>query len=173
MTKVISFLMLALVLLGFLGAITIIMHGDMEQLKVENQKLSRELSQLRSNYQTIVRERDEARTENASLNAQFNTLQTAYLAENQARLKAESDVATYKSMVINMAKNVQTVPSAACLPAEQQAVKPEELLLSNIAPISASSLITLAVAIVVVSMINHSRRQKKLKTLPTRLKNFP
>lgn len=158
--KVIFSLMLPLVLLGFLSSTTMNMYGNMEQLKDENQKLSHELSQLRSNYQAVAQERDALRAEHENLKYQFNSIQTAYLTENQARLKAESDAATYKDMVFNLANHVQTGFPAACVPEEQQAIqpKPGEILLSNIAPLGAGSLIML---VVIGIMTRHYRMRRR------------
>ena len=172
MAKVILIVVLIPVLLGFLLSNTINMHGDMEQLKVENQTLSQELGQLRSQYQMLVQERDALLAENANLTYQFNTIHTAYLAENQARLQAEAYLETYKGMVVNMSSNVQTVSPLACVPAGQQARKTDELFLSTIAPVGASSLVTLAIVSIVVAMINDSRKQKKLRSLPPQIRNL-
>ena len=172
MVKVILILMLPLVFLGFLMSNTIDMHGEMQQLKVENQQLSHELSQWRSHYETMVQERDALLAENANLKYQFNAIQTAYLTENEARLKAESELETYKSMVLNLTNNTGAVSPAACVPVEGQAMQPEKLLLSAIVPVGASSLITLAVVGLVVAMINYSRKQKKLRNLPPQIKNL-
>lgn len=172
MSNAISRLMLALVALGFLASTTMNMYGDVKQLEAENQKLSHELGQLRAQKEAIVQERDALLTENANLEDQLNAMQTAYQAENQARLKAESDVETYKGMLLDTANNVQTVSPSACAPADQQTTMPEALLLSTIAPVGASSLITLAVVGLVVTMINYSRKQKKLRSLPPQIRNL-
>lgn len=172
MAKVILILVLIPVLLGFLLSNTINMQGDMQQLKDENQKLSYELSQLRSQYQTLVQERNAVLAENGNLNYQFNAIQTAYLVENQARLKAEAEVETYKGMILNMSSNVQTVSHSACVPNGQQAIQTEELFLSTIAPAGASSFVTLAIVGLVVTMINHLRRQKKLRNLPPQIRKL-
>jgi regulator of replication initiation timing len=167
MVKVISILVLIPVLLGFLLSNTMHMYGDLQQLQDENQKLSHELSQLRSNYGAIVEERDALLSENANLKYQFDAIQTAYLTENQARLEAEADLETYKGMVVKPAGSVQTVSSSACTPAVT-----DEVFLSMIAPMSASSLATLAIVGMVAAMINYARRQKKLGHLPPQIRNL-
>ena len=178
MEKVIVVLVLILmpvlipILLGFLLSNTITMQGDMEQLKAENQNLSQELSQMRSEYQAMVQERDAVLAEYESLKYQFVSIQAAYLAENQARLKAEADVAAYQNMLIPVMGNVQTSLPSACLPAGEEAAQPEELLLSTIVPAGASSLLTLAAAGLVTAMIQHARRQKKLRRLPAQIRNL-
>jgi len=48
MSRVILILIVALVLLGFLSAVTMNMRADMERLRAENQKLSSDLNQLRA-----------------------------------------------------------------------------------------------------------------------------
>jgi regulator of replication initiation timing len=172
MSNAISRLMLALVVLGFLASTTMNMYGDMKRLEAENQKLSHELGQLRSQYETIIPERDALLADNANLKSQFNAIQTAYLAENQARLKAESDVETYKGMVLNMANDGQAVSPAACAAVGPQVMNPEALVLSTIAPVGVSSLITLAVVGLIVAIINYSRKQKKLRSLPPQIRNL-
>jgi regulator of replication initiation timing len=168
MSNAISRLMWALVALGFLASTTLSMYSDMKKLEAENQKLSHALSQLRSNNETILQESDTLRAENENLKYQFNAMQTAYLTENQARLKAEADLETYKGMVLHTNNNVQTGSPIACVPAERHTVKPEELLFSNIAPVGTSSLATLAM----VGLINYSRKQRKLRNLPPQIRNL-
>jgi hypothetical protein len=172
MAKVILILVMIPVLLGFLLSNTINMHGDLQQLKDENQRLSQELSQLHSYYGAIVQEHDALLTENANLNYQFNAIQTAYLTENQARLKAESELETYKGMVLNLPDNVQNISPLACGPGGQPARMPEELVLSTIAPVGAGSLVTLGIVCLVMAMIKHSRKQRKLRNLPWQIKNL-
>lgn len=172
MAKVILILVLIPVLLGFLLSNTINMYGDMQQLKGENQKLSDELSQLRSHYQTLVQERDAVLAENGNLNYQVNAIQSAYLVENKARLKADAEVEAYKGMILNLANNGQTVSHSACVPDVQQGIQTEELLPSTIAPAGASSLVTLAIVGLVEAMINHLRKQKKLRNLPPQIRKL-
>ena len=172
MSNTFSRLMLALVLLGFLASTTMNMYGDLQQLKDENQKLSQELTQLRSNYGAVEQERNAMQAENADVHRQLDAFRNAYLSENQARLKAESDAANYKGMILNMAKNIQVVPPTVCLPAKQSAKRPEELLFSSIIPIGTGSLITLAMIGLVVALINHSRKQKKLRNFQTPVKKL-
>jgi hypothetical protein len=175
MSKVIAFLfffVVALIVLGVLGTNLVYMYRDMEQLKVENQTLSYQLGELRTQYQNLVLERDTAVAESVNLRDQLNVLQSAYASENQARLQAESDAATYQNMVFNMSKNVQVASPLACLPAEQQTTAQGELLLSNVAPIGAGSFISLAVAGLLLAMINHARKQRKLRSLPARIRQL-
>jgi regulator of replication initiation timing len=172
MVKVILILVLIPGLLGFLVSNTINMHGDLQQLQAENQKLSHELSQMRSHYGAMVQERDVLLAENANLRYQFDAIQTAYLTENQARLQAEADLETYKGMVLNLSNNAQTASAPACVPAGQQARMPGELLLSALAPVSLSSLFTLAIVGLIAAMINHSRKQKKLRSLPPQIRKL-
>lgn len=172
MSQAISRLMWALVALGFLASTTMNMYGKMKKLEVENQKLAHELNQLRAQYETIVQERDALLAENANLKYQFNTIQTAYLTENQARLKAESDLETYKGMVLNMNNDVQTVFAATCTPTEKQAAKPEELLLSNIAPVGVSSLGVLTIAGLVVALIDYCQKHRRSRNVPAPIRHL-
>jgi regulator of replication initiation timing len=172
MSNAISRLMVALVALGFLASTTINLFSDMKQLEAENQKLSYELSQLHSQHEAIIQERDALLAENANLKDQFNAIQTAYLTENQARLQAEADVETYKGMILNMSNDVQTESLSTCVPVPHQARKPEELLLSGIVPIGASSLITLVGIGLIAAMINYFRKQKKLRSLPPQIRSL-
>lgn len=172
MAKVIFLLMSPLVLLGGLIYKTVDMHGEMQQLKVENQQLSHELSQLRSNYEKIAQEHSTVLAENANIKSQFNAMQTAYLAENQARLKAESEIETYKNLLLNQGDNMLASSPSACVPAEGQGMKPEQALLSTIAPVGAGSITTLVTLRVLAAIVNYSRKQKKLRSLPPQIRNL-
>jgi hypothetical protein len=168
MSKPISTLVFALVLLGFLIATTMFMYGDMEELKNENRELSGELKQLKSDYDATIHQRDTLKAENADLHSKLNLTQNAYIAENQARLKAESEAAIYKNMAVNMANNIQTSTELACTPMEKWAAN-SEVLLSSAIPASTSSLITLTMVGLVAYVTNRYQRRKKLKNLPARL----
>jgi regulator of replication initiation timing len=161
MSKALSMFILTLVLLGFLISTTVNMFGDMQQLTTENQKLSSEVTQLHANYETLVQERDTLKAENTELRTKLDAVQKVYVIENQARIKAESDVATYKKMMTNMVNNVQTLSPSICTQTEQQASYFGKVLSSDIVPLGAGSLVTLSIAILIVIRINHHRRHKK------------
>jgi len=161
MSKAFFILVFALVLLGFLISTTINMYNDMEQLKADNRKMLDEVTQLRSDYLVTAQERDTLKAEKAESNTKLIELQHAYTNEVQARLKAESDTAIYKGMMVDMINNAAATPKLSCTPPEEQATNPENLILSGIVPVGAGSLVILAMASLVVIIINHHRKHKK------------
>ena len=171
MSKAFFMLMFALVLLGFLMSTTMNMSSEIEQLKADNQKLAFELNQLRSGYEALAQENDALKVQNANLNSKFEALQTAYVTENQARLKAELELANYRSMVANMANNVQTTAPSICPPAPQQITNSDKLLSSELVPAGAASLVGLAMASLILILNNLHRKQKKSKSLPSQLRS--
>lgn len=161
MQKSFFLLVFVLVLLGFLASTSINMYNDMEQLKEDNQKLSSDLTQLRANYETISQERDRLKSNNTDLNNKFEALQTAYNAENQARLKAEADTEIYKGMMVNMMNNVPATSTLTCKSAEGQATSPENIFLSGIVPVGAGYLVLFAAVILFVAGKYHTRKNRK------------
>lgn len=150
-------LMFALVLLGFLISNSINMYNDLEALKAESQNTSRELEQLQSDYKALSEERDALNGEIANLNSKLSEVERAYVAENQARLKAEGDSAIYKGMMSNMMGANPSYSIKACVPQEKQASTQNNQLLSGILPIGTSSIIGL----LVVSLLLISRQRTK------------
>jgi len=171
MSKAFFVLMLALVLLGFLMSTTMNMSGEIQQLKTDNQKLAFELNQLRSSYEALAQENGALKTQNADLNSKLEAVQTAYTVENQARLTAESELANYRSMVANMANDVQMTTPSICAPAQQQLTNAGTLLSSQIVPAGAGSLAGLIVATIIMILINLPQRQKKPRGLPSPLRS--
>jgi len=168
MSKSISTLVFALVLLGFLIATTMFMYRDMEATKNENQKLLTDLVQLKSDYEATIYQRDTLKTENADLLNKLGLAQSVYIEEHQARLKAESEVATYKSLAMNIANNIQTPAELACSATDNWTPN-SRVLSSSIIPASTGSLITGTLVGFVAYITHYYQRRKRLKSLPTRL----
>jgi|GEM_PF-4934928 len=161
MQKAFYLLVFMPVLLGILIATSIYMFNDMEQLKVDNQRLSSDLAQLRGNYEAIAQERDGLKANYAELSNKFETLQTAYVAENQARLKAEADAAIYKGMMVNMMEAAPATSPLAYKPAEKQTTNPEKIFLSGIVPVGTGSLAFLGMVSVFMVVKHHIQKNKK------------
>lgn len=166
MSKALSILMLALVFLGFLISTTMNMYNDMEQMRAENQKLARELTQIQSAYEILVKEKDALVSENAGLNLRINALQNVYEEVNKARLRAEAEAASYQNMVANISNNVQTKTPPACTLQSQQSDGSEKFLVSSIIPIGAGSLITLVMVGLALFPSSRPKRKSILDKLP-------
>ena len=145
MAKAIFVLAFALVLLGFLISTTINMSSEMEQLKAENQQLSQDLVQMQQTHDSLIRENDAFKSENVTLNQKLNALQDAYVSEHQARLRAETESASYKALISSMA-GAQTATSESCESAILQGADSGKLNISSLAPVGAGSIITLIIA---------------------------
>lgn len=89
MTKVFVFLILALILLGFLISTTFNIYEEMNRYKIENQKLMNENVQLRAFVESLRQEISILEIEKQELLKQLGVLEEAYLAEMRARLDAE------------------------------------------------------------------------------------
>lgn len=166
MSKAFFMSMFVLVLLGFLISTTINMYNEMVQIEAEYSKVTNELSQLRSNHETTLGERDALKAENTELETQLNQIQQAYTSEKQARLKAEADTAIYKGMLVDMMSKTPTSETSpiSCTSTEVQAINSEEILHAGIIPVGAGSIAGLLVSFAVSIMIN-SRRYKKQAVL--------
>ena len=127
MSRTVLILSFALVLLGFLASTTWNMYHDVEALRAENRKLSEALSQLSSEYKSIMQERDLLRSQNMELLKKNEMLQQAYIAENRARRKAETDLVTLQAALNHITKSGQGMPQTHAPESEQETIPTETL----------------------------------------------
>lgn len=160
---------LALVLLGFLASTTLNMYHNIEMLRAENQKISEALSQLSSEYKTIIQERDTLRNQNAELLKKNEMLQQDYVAENQSRLKAESDVAVLQTALDNITKESQVTVPLVHSQTEQQSTQSEGAYFTTVIPLTTGFAI-LGLGMIV---INHYRANKNRNKKIAQTRNFP
>ncbi len=171
MSKFLFLLAFALILLGFLVSNSINMLGDIQDLKAENQRISRELVRLQTAYQSVVQERDGLIAENGELKRKVDVIQQAYETEKQARLEAEGATAIYKGMLVNMMQT-QTESASACSPVVPQEVRPEAILFSGFVPFGAGFVGFLALIGLAVVIKNHTNVDEKPKNLVAHTRNF-
>ncbi len=169
MSRTIMMLAFALVLLGFLASTTLNMYYDIETLRTENQKLSEALSRLSAEHKVITEERDMLRGQNEELLKKTEMLQQAYTTENQARFKAESDVAILQAMLNNMMQETQVTSPLADPQTEQQFMKSERDSFATVIPFG-TGFVTILVGMIA---INRHRVNKNLHKMPKQVRSFP
>jgi len=173
MSKSIFILGFALVMLGFLVSITLNMHSDMEMLRAENKTMTENLTQLSSTYKIITQERDNLRNQNTELLKKIEILQQAYVVENQARRKAESDLAGLQATLANMMKGTQILSQIVDSKAGPRSNQSKRVSLVTIIPFSTGFVTLLAILSLGKKTINLYRAYKSLNRAMLQTRSFP
>lgn len=173
MSKSIFILGFALVLLGFLVSITLNMHGDIEMLQAENKTMAENLNQLSFTYKIITQERDNLKNQNTELLKKIEILQQAYASENQARLKAEANVARLVSTLDSMMKVNQVATLSMNAQSNPEYTQSKRVSLSSFFPVSAGLVALLATVRLSAIAANHYRMRKNRNKKITPARNFP
>jgi predicted RNase H-like nuclease (RuvC/YqgF family) len=119
MTKILTFTLLALILLGVLISNTVHMTSDMQTLKNENRQLENQVGQMQIDNSNLIQENDALKNSNSNLQNQMNLREQAYQTEHAARLSAEATVNTLSATLASLPQQpttAQSLPTSSCEP---------------------------------------------------------
>ena len=167
MSRTIFMLSFALVLLGFLASTSMNLYADVEALRAENKRMFDALSQVGSQYNVVLQERDLLRNQSMELSKKIEILQQAYVTENQARVTAEIELTRLQSQLEELMRSPQRV-SESDGSTQPNPPLPEKISLTTILPIGTALFVLGAV----LGMNQYRVNRKQTKTLP-KTRHFP